>query len=58
MAASVTVPCCASTFASACAPEASARNVHEPGRPKKRNAPVAEVTTSAVNSPEESSRRT
>src|SRR4051812_18319688 len=35
-----------------------ARRVHEPGAAKKRNTPSADVTTSAVNSPVESSRRT
>ena len=36
----------------------SARTVHEPGAAKKRKSPVADATTSAVNSLEESSNRT
>src|ERR1700712_116842 len=36
----------------------SARSVHEPGAAKNRKSPVADATTSAVNSSEESSSRT
>src|ERR1700761_9444903 len=36
----------------------SARNVQDPGAAKNRKSPVADATTSAVNSPEESSSRT
>src|SRR5271155_6283463 len=35
-----------------------ARSVQDPGAAKKRKSPVADATTSAVNSSEESSRRT
>src|ERR1700754_1526289 len=35
-----------------------ARSVHVPGAAKNRKSPVADATTSAVNSSEESSRRT
>src|SRR6201997_1615978 len=36
----------------------SARSVQDPGAAKNRKSPVADATTSAVNSSEESSRRT
>src|SRR6185437_9185741 len=47
-----------STIASPLPAADSARSVHDPGAAKNRKSPVAEATTSAVNSPEESSSRT
>src|ERR1700754_3818164 len=46
------------TLASPLPAGGSARNVHVPGAAKNRKAPVADATPSAVNSSEESSRRT
>src|SRR5205085_4564380 len=48
----------AETDACAAPADDSARTVHDPGAAKNRNDPVADVTTSAVNSPVESSSRT
>ena len=47
-----------STIASPLPAADSARSVHDPGAAKNRKSPVADATTSAVNSPEESSSRT
>src|ERR1700756_1275548 len=49
---------CGATTASPLPTDDSARTVHEPGAAKNRKSPVADATTSAVNSSEESSRRT
>src|ERR1700756_4536395 len=49
---------CGATTASPLPTEERARTVHDPGAAKNRKSPVADATTSAVNSSEESSRRT
>src|SRR5690242_21198363 len=49
---------CGATTASPLPTDDSARTVHEPGAAKNRKSPVADATTSAVNSSELSSRRT
>src|ERR1700688_3054895 len=49
---------CGATTASPLPTADRARTVHDPGAAKNRKSPVADATTSAVNSPEESSRRT
>jgi hypothetical protein len=54
----VVTPVTASTFSSPAAPRASARTVQEPGAAKNLKSPVSLETTSAVNSPPESSSRT
>jgi membrane-associated phospholipid phosphatase len=54
----VVMPVPASTFVSPSAPRASARTVQEPGAAKNRKPPPSPETTSAVNSPPESSSRT
>src|SRR6201993_573813 len=46
------------TTASPLPTDDSARTVQDPGAAKNRKSPVADATTSAVNSSEESSRRT
>jgi hypothetical protein len=51
-------PTVASTTISPLPLRLRARSVHEPGAAKKRNRPSGEETTSAVNSPDESSSRT
>jgi len=51
-------PIPASTFASPVAPRAKARTVQDPGAAKNLKSPAAPETTSAVNSPPESSSRT
>jgi hypothetical protein len=51
-------PIAASTFSSPAAPGASPRTVQEPGAAKNLKSPVSLETTSAVNSPPESSSRT
>src|SRR5918997_1528006 len=53
-----TVPRMATTLRSSLAPGARVRSVQLPSPAKNRKCPVAEVGTSAVNSPPESSRRT
>jgi len=56
---SATVPVAATTFWSVVSAfGANVLNVHSPGAAKNRNWPVADVGTSAVNSPDRSSRRT
>src|SRR6516225_11331377 len=49
---------CGATTASPLPTDERARTVHDPGAAKNRKSPVADATTSAVNSWEESSRRT
>src|SRR3954454_17180751 len=56
---SATTPCWATTLRSTTSAfGANVRTVHSPGAAKKRKCPVAEVGTSAVNSPDRSSSRT
>ena len=56
---SATKPWAATTgWSTGCAPGASTRNVQVPGPAKNRKCPVADVGTSAVNSPLLSSSRT
>jgi membrane-associated phospholipid phosphatase len=54
----VVTPVVASTFSSPSAPRAKARTVQDPGAAKNLKSPVSLETTSAVNSPPESSSRT
>src|SRR6516162_2811814 len=49
---------CGATTASPLPTDDRARTVHDPGAAKNRKSPVADATTSAVNSWEESKRRT